>query len=208
MFIIPLDVSSLFLLQLGCVVNMSSRWKKLSLRVWIRVMDSMGQDEVQASAEKLLNGENPMFHLSWQHNICKDKKMLIKKLKWIFEMKHMITYFQGFAYPLKLSWFILKMCSKLPRTMELSSLLKAASIWGPFRIRTWKASTRWFERRVRYRFNKVLPLVNATFVKAAFVNAAFVNATLVVLHLWFVIDTMFKTSLFWSLHFLTLMISY
>jgi len=54
-----LDVSSLFILQLGCVVNMSSRWKKLSLRVWIRVMDSMGQDEVQASAEKLLHGENP-----------------------------------------------------------------------------------------------------------------------------------------------------
>ena len=51
------DVCSLFLLQLGCIVNMSSRWKKLKLRVWIRVLDSMTQDEVQTSADKLLHSE-------------------------------------------------------------------------------------------------------------------------------------------------------
>ena len=52
------DVCSLFLLQLGCVVNMSSRWKKLKLRVWIRVLDSMTQDDVQASADKLLQSKS------------------------------------------------------------------------------------------------------------------------------------------------------
>ncbi len=67
------DVSSLFLLQLACVVNMSQRWKKLCLRVFVRHLESQKPSEVEVSVKHLLQSKefNKKLVANWEVSLIK-----------------------------------------------------------------------------------------------------------------------------------------